>query len=1387
MTQQRTFTLIGNFTDNITPAINTLNRTIASISTTKRGGFSDLTKSIGKVNAAQKHMRDSIKQTVSSLNDYHNALSRVYRGLEAYSKQLGKLRGAQIQMDRSAKQIKDQATAWDQANTALERYLRNQRQVNTRGFGGGPGGPRGGSGGGGGRGGGGGGGRGRPGPLQFAQDFLITNAIVSGFYKGVQIMQNGLNSVFKAFVERTKDQLEDIASAGGIFSAGKFGGAKGLPTTFQGALEMQDNINKQMASVASALPGTTQDFVMNARRMTDTLAQMMSKNTKEFEKLAQKLSGDTQASGEKAFEIINVEVAKATTLLEKLNPTRTTVPMTQIVEDMMKSEKVSIAGLRRYVSFRRATTFEAAMNRNLKELNAAGAGTAERLGAIIKTLKEAVPPELITAMTTSVSGVIEGFKSAIFDPDVGIFGLSRTLSMTVVKFNKETGEIMRDKLGNAIQDTTNFFKMFADIFGNFGNLLNSVILPGIMAIYNPFEAMGASLEDLREYSFHIFKQQQSFTAYYSDLAEKYGMSAQAFKSGEKGGLGVILELLQGFDIISESELQNYLNIMDKKGSAEQIAKDMSDIYKKVIPAFLDSPFISRIFESIGFALGKAVGILADVLGAAAGVNTPSASAFTKAFTEAGGVEAIRRSLEYVIILIGKVLFKVISSYFTAIRESLLGKNQGNIIDRIKNVVTLLLPTLLVPGVRNFVVAVLKGVFRGLSGRAVTQGAAEAAQGAAEAASGTAQGAGANKLRSPTWLMPPSLRRARRRTTVSVGRRLRDIKQTPYRGPIGPTMVPRKVGGKEISYLRPGLTVPGKAQKGISSINKSMSGIQKFGKAAGKVAGGLPLLSAAIAVFDFSARKMSGESTTVAAGGAIGAGVGGLAGGFLGSFLTPFIGPLGPIAGGIVGSVLGDWIGSGIGKLLESIPGLLQTGWMQLETWIKNLPYNLGFAISYSIVKLQAAAVGLYNWVSGLSTSFAVWVEKTLVSIRLKLNNFGRQVSADFQSGALWTKLKDAIVNGFKFMLQQAWNFLNPGSIAGWVANLMGGTENIANRVTQGWRAGAVAAASESPIPAASNTVLGEFLSNTGSGGGVNLGFRNRPEPRWRGGLGDAVASEMRHKPSGSHLVVANSSETVIPAAGGFGMEAFVGYLTATAKNTAASANILTVVRDVLNRVFPVMDNIKSMTSSSLTKSDSMIKTMTSGAMRVRFLIGSGGKGGPGAVDAFNPIAASHGLQLTSHYRPGDKGWHGVDRARDYSNGVNTPQMMDFAQFMVAAFGGDLLELIYTPLGFSIKNGNIVPPIAADTHFDHVHVAYAYGAGRPAFFGSVKDAQAWESKMAPSYASISTVTANSSEGFGGSTMLNAPITIYQQPNQDPEELASLVAMRLSMVIDELRNH
>ena len=115
-------------------------------------------------------------------------------------------------------------------------------------------------------------------------------------------------------------------------------------------------------------------------------------------------------------------------------------------------------------------------------------------------------------------------------------------------------------------------------------------------------------------------------------------------------------------------------------------------------------------------------------------------------------------------------------------------------------------------------------------------------------------------------------------------------------------------------------------------------------------------------------------------------------------------------------------------------------------------------------------------------------------------------------------------------------------------------------------------------------------------------------------------------------------------------------------------------------------------------------------------VGPLGTGRASSVDQFNAIAKRYGLSLTSSYRAGDSGYHGKNRARDYSNdsvGRGTPEQMAFAKYLVQNYGSSLTQLIYTPLGFGIANGKKVGldywgPSTNAIHYHHVHVALARG-------------------------------------------------------------------------------
>jgi TP901 family phage tail tape measure protein len=190
---------------------------------------------------------------------------------------------------------------------------------------------------------------------------------------------------------------------------------------------------------------------------------------------------------------------------------------------------------------------------------------------------------------------------------------------------------------------------------------------------------------------------------------------------------------------------------------------------------------------------------------------------------------------------------------------------------------------------------------------------------------------------------------------------------------------------------------------------------------------------------------------------------------------------------------------------------------------------------------------------------------------------------------------------------------------------------------------------------------------------------------------------------------------------------------------AAARPIIVAVGDKLSPAFRTLKNVIDAALSPLRRARDLLKDIAGLAGKIPGVLGDiggavnpFGKGRPledffgqfapfmpftgklgsksSSLDALKRISLAMGLSggtgVGQGYRPGDDGWHGVNRAFDSSG--PPAKMMAFARFMAENFGGKLIELIYTPLGFSIKNGQRTPPYAQADHYDHVHVAMAKG-------------------------------------------------------------------------------
>jgi hypothetical protein len=522
---------------------------------------------------------------------------------------------------------------------------------------------------------------------------------------------------------------------------------------------------------------------------------------------------------------------------------------------------------------------------------------------------------------------------------------------------------------------------------------------------------------------------------------------------------------------------------------------------------------------------------------------------------------------------------------------------------------------------------------------------------------------------------------------------------------------------------------------IAGLLKSLATAMITANIGGFIAGNLPLIVAA-------GSKLAAGLTAIGAG--------------LATFTTTVLLPFLAIAAGIAGIVLiirnWNFVMKGVVTALGIFKNTLMNIIDSLIAWVARLPVIGG------LVGGQATAKAAESRKTGRDTeNTGKWRQidsNTQASFAQTRNDLSKlsaatnlNAAATAKSSAGLTKLAQSSNTGSSKITESVNRTVasNTKLTLSWKSTV----------VTSQAKLAAAAASMGSAITSAANKIKsasggmgapGSPTAPTATGGEPRKGVKAMPS--YSGSIGtnlmDAISEERKNMPKGAELVIANSSETVIPANKGINMGG---------------------IAEGLENFTKKINELGNFAASSFGG----------------ILGGAGGSLGAAAV-----LARAFGLTMTSFKRNGGGGsYHDVGRAMDFSNSTGpTPQMMAFAQAMASKFGGSMAELIYTPLGFGIKHGRKVPPYAASSHYNHVHVAFAHGLGDGRFFPDAASAISYERAMAPSGARVSSITANSSEGFG-TTTINAPITIsgYQK---DPEELASLVVLRLSQAMDEIRS-
>jgi hypothetical protein len=219
----------------------------------------------------------------------------------------------------------------------------------------------------------------------------------------------------------------------------------------QGAVFI-DNLNAKLAKTAATLPGATKDYTALARAIQDNVVEPFK-------------DPDGQLRDMKGFEDSLVSITESYGVLSAAAK----VPIANTSLGLSKAlGGASIAELRQIQTFEKNPAILGELE---KRMTQAGVKSLKELDARsrIKLIKEVgekfVTGEFKQRAALSVDGLLQSFKSSLFDPNTGVFGLMRDL----------------DPAKNGVQSA----------FGSINSLINSVLGDGGL-----FATIGALMAQL---------------------------------------------------------------------------------------------------------------------------------------------------------------------------------------------------------------------------------------------------------------------------------------------------------------------------------------------------------------------------------------------------------------------------------------------------------------------------------------------------------------------------------------------------------------------------------------------------------------------------------------------------------------------------------------------------------------------------------------------------------------------------------------------------------------------------------------------------------------------------------------------------------------------------
>ena len=234
---------------------------------------------------------------------------------------------------------------------------------------------------------------------------LLASAITGGVTTALNVAGGAAQRLVSTFNEARELQLSNISAAS------SFAAITGQ--SFEDATTFVDDLNASLAQSAAILPGATSDYTQLARGIIDDLIPAFQRldGSLDEERLKASLESISSSVGALAAGA-GVEATNAGLAIQKL------------------LAGASLAEVRRLQFFELNPALRNELQRRLEELGAESFADLD-LASRVQIIQEAglrfVNEDFRRAAGGSAEGILQGFRSRLFDPQTGMFGVMRDL------------------------------------------------------------------------------------------------------------------------------------------------------------------------------------------------------------------------------------------------------------------------------------------------------------------------------------------------------------------------------------------------------------------------------------------------------------------------------------------------------------------------------------------------------------------------------------------------------------------------------------------------------------------------------------------------------------------------------------------------------------------------------------------------------------------------------------------------------------------------------------------------------------------------------------------------------------------------------------------------